>query len=140
MRLSSFNPLTMMAFVCGGLFTDVSLAETSQQEMLRQLEMLEQLDDMDRQTFNRLTDEADSCAGNLNFTCVKQKLADARPLIIDDRMQQRFRRVRGGDERNCGGGRAPLSLWSAAQDVVGGRRRVVGRRRGRRLPVHNDHD
>jgi len=79
-----------MAFVCGGLFTDVSLAETSQQEMLRQLEMLEQLDDMDRQTFNRLTDEADSCAGNLNFTCVKQKLADARPLIIDDRMQQRF--------------------------------------------------
>lgn len=67
-----------------------SAACASQAELLKQLEMMEQLDELDRKEFNRLLEQADLCSEQLDFSCARQHMREAAPLIFDPAMEQRF--------------------------------------------------
>ncbi len=67
-----------------------STAHASQAELLQQLEMMEQMDELDRQEFNQLLQQADQCAEQLDFSCTRQRMHEASPLMLDPDMEQRY--------------------------------------------------
>jgi len=67
-----------------------SVARASQADLLKQLEMMEQMDVLDRLEFQELLEEADRCAEQLDFSCARQHMSEARPLMFDPAMEQSY--------------------------------------------------
>lgn len=72
-----------------GLLPSTALA-ASQADLLKQLDMMEQMDELDRQEFYELLEQSDRCAEQLDFSCSRQHMSEARPLMFEPEMEQSY--------------------------------------------------
>lgn len=82
------NSLLCLMFTVTGLVSSTVFA--SDADLVKQLEMMEQMDLLDRLEFQELLEQADRCAEQLDFPCSRQHMKEARPLMFDPEMEQRY--------------------------------------------------